>query len=99
MATFQYELAEPPSQPRRRQLWLQHAAGFLLFQDVREYARERIDRNLSSEARDAAQKGIDDAVYGLMMVLDGVSGALQSSRMGVGLSVSARLVQREPSTK
>ncbi len=94
MATFEHELAEPPPAGRGRELWLQHAAGFLLFRDVREYAMRRIDPALSSEARDAAQKGLDDAMYGLMMVLDGVSGAVENATLRVELCVTARLVQR-----
>ncbi|HJT35307.1 MAG TPA: hypothetical protein VJ783_24995, partial [Pirellulales bacterium] len=46
------------------------------------YVMQQIDPALPDEARAAAQKGIDDAVYGLMMVVDGVSGGIRNaSRM------------------
>ena len=41
------------------------------------------------------QKGIDDAVYGLMMVIDGVSGALSNDSDRVELSVVARHVRNK----
>jgi hypothetical protein len=97
MATCDYELAAPPEAPRQRELWLQHAIGFMLFEDVRGYATEQIDPGLAPEARAAVQKGIDDAVYGLMMVIDGVTGFLSNSTHGVELGVVARLVRRDDS--
>ena len=33
-----YKLTNPPNETRARELWLQHAAGFILFQDMRKYA-------------------------------------------------------------
>ena len=43
MATWQHELIDPPTESRARELWLQHAAGFIVFEDARRYAMERID--------------------------------------------------------
>ena len=94
MATSQYELAEPPSEPRAHELWLQHAAGFIIFEDVRRYAMEQIDPSLSAKERSAAQKGIDDAVYGLMMIIDGVTGAVSNSTRNVYIDFIARLAKR-----
>jgi hypothetical protein len=96
MASWELELHTPPTDRRALELWLQNAAGRILFEDVRSYAAERIDPSLSIEARTAAQKGIDDALYGLMMVIDGVSGAIQSDNQRVELSLNARLINREP---
>jgi hypothetical protein len=92
MATV--ELAEPPTEPRALELWLQHAAGHILFEDVRRYAFEKIDPTLSADARAAAEKGIDDALYGLMMVIDGVTGSIRSGRHLVCIEFFARLVER-----
>src|SRR5260370_21404325 len=97
MATWQYELVEPPSESRARELWLQHAAGFILFEDVRRYAMERIDPGLSDEARAAVQKGIEDAVYGLMMVIDGVTGGISNANRNVYIDFFVRLAKREDS--
>jgi hypothetical protein len=84
-------LAPPPPAGRTRELWLQHAAGAILFADVRDYARSRLDPKLGPEARDAAIKAIDDALYSVMMVADGVTGGLANATHRVALSVSVRL--------
>ena len=97
MPTWQYELVDPPSESRARELWLQHAAGFIVFEDVRRYAMERIEPGLSAEALAAAKKGIDDAVYGLMMVIDGVSGGISNANHNVFIDFVARLARREGS--
>ena len=97
MATWQYELVDPPSDERSRELWLQHAAGFIFFEDVRRSAVEGIDPGLSAEARSAAQKGIDDAVAGLMQVIDGVTGVLSNSKYAVEIKFIARLLTRAAS--
>jgi hypothetical protein len=97
MAAWQHELVDPPAEARARELWLQHAAGFIVFEDVRRYAMERIDPALTDEARAAVQKGIDDTVYGLMMVIDGVSGAISNSSRAVYIDFIARLATRDDS--
>jgi hypothetical protein len=97
MATWQYELVDPPSESRARELWLQHAAGFIVFEDVRRYAMERIEPGLSPEAIAAAKKGIDDAVYGLMMLIDGVSGGISNANHNVVIDFVVRLARREGS--
>lgn len=94
MASDAYELATPPQDKDARYLWLEHAAGRILFEDVREYARERIDPKLSPDVRGSVEKGIDDALYGLMMVIDGVSGFLKNEKHEVTLDVIVRLVER-----
>ena len=94
MATRQYELVEPPSELRARELWLQHAAGFIFFEDIRRYAMERVDPALSNEIRAAVQKGIDDALYGLMMVIDGVAGGISNASRTVSIDFFVRLAER-----
>jgi hypothetical protein len=78
-------LIDPPQGERAREIWLNHAIGYTLMRDVRDYARERIDPNLPEEARSSAIRAIDDAVYGLMMVLDGVPTRFQNERYSVAL--------------
>jgi len=95
MATWQYQLASPPTEPRTLELWLQHAAGRIFFEDMRDYALQRIDPQLAPNARVAVEKGIDDAVYGLMMILDGVTGALSNATHRVELGVTVRLVEAQ----
>ena len=92
MASFDFQLSKPPEDSRQRELWLQHAIGFILCQDVRVYAMQKIDQTLSDEAKGAASKSIDDALYGLMMVLDGITGALKNDDERVQLRVNAELI-------
>ena len=92
MATHNYQLAPPPASNRARELWLQHAVGFIVFEDIRRYALDKIDPHAPPEVHQAIQKGIDDAVYGLMMVIDGVTGALSNDSERVELSIVARQV-------
>lgn len=94
MATHERTLTQPPDDARQLELWIQHSAGLILFEDVRKYAQERLDSRLSDEARSAALKAIDDAVYGMMMVIDGVSGALQNQKHRVNLEVAVELTDR-----
>jgi len=91
MASCDLILSNPPRDKQSLELWLQHAAGRIIFEDIRSYAIEKIDPTISGKARSAAMKSIDDAVYGLMMVIDGVSGGLCNSRQSVGISVTVRL--------
>ena len=81
MSTSDFFLGPAPAPDRHRELWLQHAAGFILFEDMRGYAIERLDPNLDEAAKQAALKAIDDTVYGLMMILDGVTGHLANVRL------------------
>ena len=91
MATWQLELETPPENPRERELWLENAAGMVLLEDVRGYAIERIPPDLSPDVRAAVVQGINEAVYGLMMVVDGVTGAITSATHRVSLRMTARL--------
>lgn len=90
MGSYKYELVKPPEDERARELWLQHAVGFMLFQDMRQYAIDKIDPKLSPEVREHVLKGIDDAVYGLMMIIDGVSGFLRNDSDSVTMKVIAQ---------
>lgn len=98
MASYEYQLTSPPKDARERELWMQHAAGFILWQDSRAYAIERIDPGLSKKARAAVVKGIDDALYGLMMIVDGVSGHLANDSHEVSLAMLVRHSRRSSSS-
>jgi hypothetical protein len=91
MATDQYVLTDPPGDTRARELWLQHGAGFIIFQDMRQYAVDRIPASYDAAQREAALKGIDDAVYGLMMVIDGVTGGLSNEKLRLSLQTRVQL--------
>lgn len=94
MESDELQLADAPTEQRDLELWLQHAAGFILFEDVRGYARSKIDPSLPPQTRLVAEKAIDDALYGLMMVLDGVTGSLSGTTTEVNLRTRVRLVTR-----
>jgi hypothetical protein len=96
MGTHDYVLASPPTEPRDLELWLQHAAGFILLQDVRGFAVSRLDPSLDAGALAAARKAIDETLYGLMMVLDGVAGGLSNATHSVSLQTFVRLCERGP---
>jgi hypothetical protein len=91
MATHNFVLTDPPSDQRARELWLQHGAGFIIFQDIRQYAIDAIPATYGQAQREAAMKGIDDAVYGLMMVIDGVTGGLSNDKHRLSLQTNVRL--------
>ena len=88
-------LAPPPPPGRARELWLQHAAGAILLADVRDFARSRLDPKLAGETRESALGAIDNALYGIMGVADGVTGALANETHRVRVSVSVRLEEKE----
>jgi hypothetical protein len=97
MVIYKHELTSPPKDARARELWIQHAAGFILFQDSRAYAIDRIDTRLTPKARAAVIKGIDDALYGLMMIVDGVSGQLANDSDEISIAMLVRHSRKLPS--
>ena len=93
MSASDFILGPLPTSERRRELWIQHAIGFILFEDVRGWAIKCLDPNLDATARAAALKAINDTVAGLMMVIDGVSGGLRNSDYLVHLQSKACLTR------
>jgi hypothetical protein len=91
MASTDFALTGVPTDPRRLELWLQHAAGFILFEDVSHYALARLDPTLDDSTKSIVTRAVNDAVYGLMMVLDGVSGSLRNDEHAVDLTMTVRL--------
>lgn len=67
------KLHNPPEEERAKELWLQNALGLLIFENTREYAIERIPNHLSDGQKEIVINGINDAVYGMLMMLDGVT--------------------------
>ena len=78
-----FKLTNPPTEDRSRELWLQHAAGFIIFQDMRNYAIKQIPADTHEKTKEQIVNGIDDAIYGLMMIMDGVVGTLQNDEYKV----------------
>lgn len=86
-------MTNPPDEIRARELWLQHAAGFILFQDMRKYAIDRIPSGTDEVTKELIVRGIDDAVYGLMMIMDGVTGGLRNDQFAVSLESMIKLTE------
>jgi hypothetical protein len=77
-----------------RELWMNHAAGFVLFEDVRGYARSVLPIDLDAATRAVAHEAIDHAVYGLMMVIDGIPGQFGNDAHDFRLRVVAQLAAK-----
>lgn len=90
-----FKLTNPPKEERSRELWLQHAAGFILFQDIRQYAIDRIPDNTNDNTKELIVKGIDDALYGLMMIMDGVTGNLENDQYTVSIESIIKLKSQD----
>lgn len=91
MASSDFALTGVPTDPRQLELWLQHAAGFIVFEDVSHYALERLDPALDDATKSIVTRAVNDAVYGLMMIVDGVSGSLRNDEDTVELTMTVRL--------
>lgn len=91
MATYEYTLTDPPVDARARELWLQHGAGFIPFQDVRQYAIDEIPETYSEAERVAALQAIDEAVYGVMMIIDGIPTGLTNDKYRLCLETKVKL--------
>ena len=76
-----------PDTERGRELWYQNAAGYILRTDAGLYAVRQLDAELSPDARAAALKAIDDTLYGVCMIADGVTGAISTPEGHTSLSI------------
>jgi len=54
------------------------SAGFIIFQGMRNYAIDRIPLDTDEETKEKIIGGIDDCIYGLMMIMDSVTGFLEN---------------------
>ena len=52
---------------------------------MRNCAIDRITANSDDDTKEMIAKGVDDAIYGLMMVVDGVTGVLQNDKYTVSI--------------
>lgn len=79
------KLTSPPLDDRSRELWLQHAAGFIIFRDMKEYAINNIPQDTDENTKEKIIRGIEDTIYGLMMIMDGVVGNLKNDEYTVSI--------------
>ena len=61
-----------PEDPQERSLWMQEMTGLMLMSRVRESVINDLPDDLSDVARAAACKAVDDTLYSLMMLVDGI---------------------------
>jgi hypothetical protein len=89
------ELAEPPKGERAFELWVQHAAGRILFERVRAAGLASIDPTRSAEARHEAERAVDATMYALMMLVDGASGGIANAERGIALRLVVDVIERD----
>jgi hypothetical protein len=89
----EFKLAKPPSGQRALELWMQHAAGLILFEKVRAAGLATIEPDAPAEVRRAVELAVDATTYALMMQIDGVSGGLRGAGHELDLSFGVQLVK------
>lgn len=95
VAFRQLGLAEPPAERRSLELWLQHAAGTLIFEKIRAPGLATISESASPEVREAVKAAVDATIYALMMQIDGVSEPLIGEEHEVQLNFGVSLWRGE----
>ena len=60
-----------PQDPRGRELWMQHAIGYVLMRQMREYALSAVPADAEPEVKRVAMRVLDTALFGLMEIVDG----------------------------
>jgi hypothetical protein len=90
-----FALSEPPKESRALELWMQHAAGFLLLEKVRAAGRATLDENASDAVRAAVELAVDATMYALMMQIDGVSGGLRGANHDLELKFGVVLTSNQ----
>lgn len=85
------QLAPPPAEGWRRNLWLENVGGFIVMKDIRERVRGDLTSTLSPEARQAAEAAIDATIYAFLMVADGVIGRIKNDEHSVSVRIGVEL--------
>ena len=86
-----FPLGEPPTEARALELWMQHAAGFILFEKVRAAGLATLDECASDAIRAAVKLAVDATMYALMMQIDGVTGGLRGGDRELELKFKVEL--------
>ena len=76
-------------------MWLQHAAGFILFEKVRASGLATLEPDAPEDIRKAVGVAIDATIYALMMQIDGVTGGLRSDERELNLTFGVELVEHD----
>lgn len=88
-------LVNPPLGERERELWMQHGAGYIIFENIRKYAINQIPLDATGLNREAYLKGIDNTIYGMMMQMDGVFDSLENEKYRLELQTNIVLFEEE----
>src|SRR5262245_41165886 len=88
-----FSLANPPTEPRSLELWLQHGAGFIFFEKVRAAGLATLAPDAPEEVRAAVELAVDATIYALMMQIDGVSGGLRGGEAEIALTFGVDLIK------
>ena len=91
MAIDKFELVDPPDAPQARELWLQHAFGFVVAEDVRSAVLEEFRRDAHPAHEAAVERAVDATIYRFMMLFDGVTGGLRNSERRIEADLILRL--------
>lgn len=82
---------EWPIDEHARWIKMGHFFGRTLMDNVKGYAKEKINSNCSVEERLIAEKAISDTLYGFMMLLDGITDSSLDKDYGVEFALIARV--------
>ncbi len=88
-------LSNPPEKKRDKELWMQHGAGFLVFENIRKYALDKINYETDETTKAQIIKGINDTIYGLMMQMDGVFDPLENEEYRLELQTQIVLFKND----
>ena len=81
-----------PVEPHARWIQAGHTFGKHLMEASRDYAFERVPENATPEERAIAQKAALDAIYGMMMLLDGVTAPKIDGANRIEYVLTARII-------
>lgn len=87
-----------PEDPQERSLWMQEMTGLMQMTRVRQSVINDLPDDLSAVARAAACKAVDDTLYSLMMLVDGIFAPVRDAadKIGFDVDIVGKLV--EPGT-
>ena len=77
---------------------MQHAIGYVVMAQMREYAVERIPSDASREARQLAMRVLDHALFGLMEICDGYNVPLRNPTHEFTVDLVGTLRRRDDDT-
>ncbi len=89
------ELAIPPSDERDRELWMQHGAGYIIFENIRKYAIGKIPSDIDQTQRAVHLAAIDNTLYAMMMQMDGVFDDLENKTYRLTLQTNIVLYKED----